>query len=312
MEYVGLLINQIGRRTRNRRDLVTSTAGISDDDILQALNDAQLRLQSVILQQLPHCTYFDARTTASLAAGTQAYSLPENAYLGGSIRKVEYKDTSLDEDYSTLQFMRSMDDVGDESLTLPWAYTLDGTQIRLVGVPASSLGTLRFRYPKRLDQLDIRRGKVLSVEPSGINYTSITLDNGSVIDAEAIESYVGDYLCVVGATGTVKYYNILIGSWSPDTITFSGTYPNTSGTIAPGDYIVLGRYKTTHSALPVECKKYLLAYAQSDLYEADADDRAIAQKIKLAAIEDELVGLFANLYLGKEIPIIHESQWFED
>ena len=85
-----LLIDQT-RRASDNED-VSATVGISNEELVQFLNDAQDKLQAVITEQ--HPDIFVVESTIDLVKGTESYSLPADIYLDNRITNVEFKYTN--------------------------------------------------------------------------------------------------------------------------------------------------------------------------------------------------------------------------
>ena len=309
MRHVGLLLKHVGDATENPRDEVTSTAGISDDEIIEYLGDGQSRVQEVVLRDLPHFAGWDTYYEQDIVAATQEYSIsPGDAFYLGSVREVRYSPTGVARDFRPLAFLEARE-TGDFDLTYISAYSLRGGEIIVDGVPGSSSGSLRSYYVRRLDKLDKRRGKIASVAGAA-PYTTITLEDDTDLDETNIALY--DYLCVNSAQGVVTYYNAPYVSYDTSTkvLTFDSGVTSSVGTIAVGSYITLGKYTTTHSKLPDECEKYLMAYAKWKMFKRDSSDDAAEQNAELVAMEDAFLTAFNNNVLDLRNQLVSEPEWF--
>lgn len=306
MRYVGLLLTHIGQQSTNRRTDVTSTSGVSDNEILQYLTQAQRYIQSQILRQVGHTNFFDATTTSSITASTKSYTLPSDCYFNHKVRRVRYSSTNQARDYRDIYPLASTRWVEDGDISEPIAYALGNGTLYIDGVPTSSQGTLQITYVRRLDRLDKRRGKVASASMSGGNYVSIELEDDNDLDSDEITNYIGDYLCSNSILGAVGYYNAQIADYDSSTriITLTSS-PTTSGTISAGDYITLGRYSTTHSKLPDECEDFLINFADWKLKKGDSSEDSIEANQEMVMLMDDIIAQFSNL-VGMETVMVYD------
>lgn len=309
--HVGLLLRQVGGQTSNRRTDVTSTAGIPDNRLIQYFNDAQTRLQTLILEQMPNCTNFDTSVTRSLTANDDTYDISDgDAFYDGHVRAVQYRRSSTERWYTLdPDFPRHFS--GGTSSGSPACYGIRGAQIIVEPVPQSTQGSLRIWYIRALDTLDKRRGKIETINSSGGNYTTAVLEDDADLDRDEIALW--DYLCVNDSDGNVVYYNANYTDFDPDTntITFSGAATSV-GTISVGDYITLGQYTTTHSKLVKEAERYLLEYCAWKIYREDSSEDTLETNKELAVVERDVVSGYGRNSLAPQHVTISEPEWFDD
>lgn len=296
MRYVGLLLEHLGEQANNRRSDVTSTSGVSDNEILQYLTQAQRYIQSQVLRQVGHTNFFDTTTTASVVGGQKNYTLPSDCYFGHKVRRVRYTSTNQAADYCDIYPVGSTRFTEDFTATSPTGYAVGNGTLVLTAVPTSSQGTLQITYPRRLDRLDIRRGKIAAVVTDAGNYSTIELEDDDDLDSTEITKYIGDYLCVNSILGVVNYYNAQIADYDAGTriVTLTGADTD-DGTIAAGGYITLGRYSTTHSKLPDECEDYLINFADWKLKKGDSSEDASEANAEMVMLMDDIIAQFANM-----------------
>lgn len=304
MRRIDQLITQVRRAAEN--DDVSATVGISTEEFVQYLNDAQTRLQSRILEEIPDLSLFDTSITVNLVAGQRSYSLETVSgvpVLGSMIRLVEYRSTSSEQDYYPLR-RRGINEFSNIVLDYPTSYDIRNGAIYIDGIPGSSIGNFRITFPRALDSLDLRRGQVVTAVPVGSTYTTITLDSDPEPDSLLEDDDY--YICVNDSFGTVTFQAVPISSYDVNTRVMTiFTPPSTSdGSITAGNWVTVGKYSTTHSKLPNECERYLIAYAVWKIMKRDSSDDAPPQESELGAMETDLISLFGRMCRDLEpIPV---------
>lgn len=295
MRYWGLIIDDLGDQSKNRRSDVTSTSGVQNNEILRYLSSGQAYIQSQILRQVGQTNFFNSSQDISIVNGTKEYTLSGNVYYKQKVKRVRYSSSGLARDYRDLKYLVSERWTEDAEISTPSAYSVGNNTIILDSVPSSSAGSLRVVYVASLDRPEIRRGKIQSVANDGTNYTSIVLEDDSDLDGTNIARYLGDYLCVNSVLGVVNYYNAQISAYDAGTRTITLTNSLMSaGTIAAGAYITLGRYSTTHSKLPDECEHYLMEFADWKLKKGDSSSDSVEANQEMVMLMDDIIAQFAN------------------
>lgn len=295
MRYFGLIIDDLGEQSKNRRSDVTPTSGVTDNEILRYLSSGQAYIQSQILRQVGQTNFFNQTQNISIIGGTKEYTLSGNVYYNQKLKRVRYSSTGQARDYIDLKYLVSERWTEDNDISAPSAYTVGNNTIILNGVPSNSSGTMRVVYVASLDRPEIRRGKIQSVANNGTSYTSITLYDDDDLDGTNIARYVGDYLCVNSVLGVVNYYNAQISSYDSGsrTITLTNSLMS-AGAIAVDSYITLGRYSTTHSKLPAECEHYLIEFADWKLKKGDSSQDSVEANSEMVMLMDDIIAQFAN------------------
>lgn len=294
--YVGDIIQNARLDTRNADDIPTSTnqVGIETKDFLRFTNYAQQRLQGRISKVYP--VMFEAQQEISIVAGTAAYSINDNVYLGTRIRKVEYSHSGQVADYYPLPPSDPYNTYNSSGR--PCVYHRRDGYIVLEPIPSESTGTIRVTYERTLDRLDVRRGRVNGA-PSGavIDLTHSTYGAPSTDDEALFVS--GQYVCVSDYYGTPMLYNGVISSYnaSTDALTLAAsvsTYlvPGYSLANLTDGFITLGKYTTTHSKLSDEAERYLTEYTTRRIFKRESSDDAVAIDAELEPIEQELINSY--------------------
>lgn len=296
------LITEIRSVTEN--DLANSAVDISDDEILRFLNDAQIRIQAKIVAQKPNV--FLKETLISAVSGQEEYSLPKDCLNNGRILSVEFaSDTSQNNYYYLRATTKRPSGVSINGLPSHFIRrdlaSDEGGSFLVYPKPIS--GTFRVTYIRRIDSLDIRRAVVGSATLTSPSITDLTLDiaGDPTIDAAAVTKH--DFLCVVDKLGTVKMRNIQYDSINTSTgvvtVTSGFTYED-GETITAGDFIVLGKNKTTHSQLDSLIERYLINYATYKIMKKDSANDLKEYKADLLLSEEEILEAYTDI--DEEVP----------
>lgn len=310
---VDRLLTHIRALTEN--DTINSTTDISDNEIIEYINEAQHRIQSKIIAQHPNV--FIKETTISSVADQEEYELPSDVFLASKVISVEYtEDTDSYPSYTKLQPGFERNRQSDVS-GFPKYYirrdklNSDVGTILLSPKPSTSSGTIRLIYIQRMDELDKRRGIISAVTDSGTAVTALTLDvsGDPPIDSDDLGDH--DFICVVSKTGIIKMRNIQFNSINTTTgaVTLTGSsHTYSSGeTIAVDDYIVGGKDTTTHSRLPRNVERYLIGYASWKIFKRDSSTDSSEQLQELLAMEADIIESYQEIQTDiVSIPILED------
>jgi len=293
------------------------TYSITDNEVLQYLNDAQDRLQNLISAQKNVAKIFVTQQLISIVANQEAYSITDRVLMNKQIESVEFSSTGNLSDYVRLEKLNFFNRDTNPS-SYPWGYIKRGGQILLQPTPSISVGTLRVTYERDLDDLDIPRG-VISTVTSGTStqFATFTLDT----TADAYESTTPgwsntQYCSVVDAFGNRKCFNILSGGYNTGTNIFTPSptpfvYATGDSALAVGDVAVFGKYTTTFSQLPDSCERYLIHYAATELFHKDSSEDYNREAEILSKMEtDILKALSSQTSEVQFIPQADRFEWF--
>lgn len=307
MRRVEHLILHVRRASENERQ--GTGEGISDEEFIQWLNDAQDMIYSKITRK--HRMSF-AKETTFAATGAESYtSLPFDIYSRHRIIALDYSETGSEASYRSLTPMTHQERTLRGSSSLPnVASGYVPTQNGIIVVGAPSVGTFRLVYEPILPRLDKRRGTVSTHTKSSTALTALTLTGHTAADFSE-----DDALTIVSATGQVNMrgipYTAVAGGGA---VTISGssyTFP-VGSTLTNGDFVCRGEYASTHSQLPDQCERYLIAYATWRAMKRDSSVDAGEQMNELAMIEDDIVSGFAQMSGDVEqVPIVDATYAWE-
>jgi len=300
-----LLITQVRKQSENTD--FSDTTGIGDDEVIQYLNDAQHRLQTVILAQ--HPAVFLTESVQNTEARKETYDLPSDAYIGNKVTNVEYSSTGNELNYYPLR-LGNLKNRASGRYGAPMLYIRQSGKLLLVPTPDSNHAKLRITYVKRIDQIDIRRGIISSVATSGTTITSLIGDLSATTYLDLTALGQAEYICIADNYGVIKMRNLPITAINSTTgaITISPTFNFLSTeSIAANDYIITGKDTSTHSELERNCERYLLAYASYRLMRRDSSADAPEENNELIAMEREIAAAYAEVTDDViEIPLILE------
>jgi hypothetical protein len=309
MRRVEFLLEDIRRRTDN--ETWSDTQGVSDEEILGYLNDAQDHLQEAISNA--GLQVFYTSTTIPIVANQEFYSFPELTFTGGRVRTIEYSSSGRGEDWGFLS-RRNAQNRDSYACDGPWGYIPLADGFYLVNPVRHDRGFLRICYEEQLFDMDKRRGEVSSAviieDPITLisELQSVSLIDNTTIHPDSLES--NDYFCVCDKDGTVKVFAAPITSYAAGTRTIL-TSKTVTEPVLLGDFVTVGKYTSTHSGLPRVCERYLLAYSQVAAQDRDSMQIPVTQNQRLVDIEKSILDTFADRDQDvKPYPMI-DTYWFD-
>lgn len=307
MRRLDLLIDQARRNTENVE--FNATSGISDEEFLQYVNDAQDRLQSLIGTRFPDL--FQTEKEIASIQNRDYYSVPDDCFLGSRIDLVEYSKTGQADDYYFLN-------KGLLKEKLPGVYGSPEFYIRRSSrfltypIPDTSSGLFRVTYQKSLPRLDIRRATVSAATLATDTITTLTLDTTVNLDNTTILAQ--ELATVVNKYGVVKMRRIPITAINTGTgeVTIEAGFTfQQDEYIDAGDYILSGPESTTHSQLPDTCERYLIEYMCWRVLTRDASNASPENSQILIQLESDIIASISEPDGDViEVPII-TTDYFE-
>lgn len=299
------LLLTLARKATENEDYSDDT-GISNDELIQYINDAQYRLLSLITATHP-TVFVKEGATIDVVASQESYALPDDALLENRVTSIEYSDTSLTRDYIKLAPMSlASREVGFEGF--PSSYIRRSGNILLSPIPSSG-GILRVNYQRRIAELDLRRGQVSAVtlDSSTNTITSLTIDN-SQGDFDSDKITECDFISIVNVHGEQQMPKIQKDSIDSSTgvVTINSGFTYVTGeSISVGDFVVCGYDASSHTELPKICERYLIAYLAWKLFKRDSSEDAYEQRNELKSMEKDIVDAFRDVADDLElIPMI--------
>ncbi|MCK9370532.1 hypothetical protein M0R04_11530 [Candidatus Dojkabacteria bacterium] len=304
---MGILIDYVISDVRKNTDNeeFNSEVGYSNEEIVRFINDGRNRLHARIVAQ--HSSAFVEEYEVSVTNDVESYNMPYNAYLGNKVSNVEYSRTGLSDDYYSLKReshkLRRPSGNGH-----PNAYSLKANKIYLSATPNNSTGKLRISFVVAPKQLNKRRGQIIATSECSDSLSAPTFININFIDATYDETELNrdTHFCVVDKYGNLKMSNVILSSVGDAGITVdltsyeavlnidSSTVFNTGDVIAQGDYIVPGKYSSSHIDEVDSIRRYIRTFAEVEVLMRDSSiDTNQAQQM-LGTIEKEIVDSYAD------------------
>lgn len=291
LDYVGTIIKNA--REDARQTLSADVIGdqvLSDNALVRYCNYAIERIMHVVVNNVTNgSTYFEREYATGLVRDQAFYEVPDNVYL-----RERYKDVSVTDSQSQ-SFWRELreKDISyrRDTLGFPREYIRTQGKILLSPVPDVTGGFIRVIYDRSPDRVQTRRGLVTST--TGTPITAITLNNATfATDVDAFENQ--SFLCVVSPDGVVKAYNVPFTAITTTSVTVPSHTLATGETISTGDYVVPGKWTTTHPALPLICEKYITQYVVVKAFRKESSSDEGSANSELAAMETEIKDAFMS------------------
>lgn len=259
---------------------------ISNEKFIRAGNDAQKRLQAIIIATKNIERLFASEKIIPLVANQETYSLSDRIYMNRHIDMVEFSSDSTLSNYLKID-RRELFNRDTNTNQYPICYNVRGNRIYVSPIPSASTGSLRVTYQRTLDDINLRRGLITTVNGlTATGFTSIVIDSTADETSSPNLSTI-DYISIVDVDGARRAYNIPVGSYVTATNTLTPragfTFELTTDTIAANDYVTFGKYTTTHpnSLLPDEVEPFLIHYMAEAILHNDSSKDILRENEKL-------------------------------
>lgn len=306
MRRIEHLIKQIRRQTDN--EIIGADDGISKNELVWYINEAQTTLQEAIIG-----TYRKAfSTTAFIDAvdGQEEYSLPEYTFAGQNVIKIDYSPDGQTKNYlpvGKVEYVEQRSIAGT-----PQFYILSGNKVLFNPIPDKSVTNgFRVVYNKMLPNLDVRRSTVKAKTEVGATLTALTLE--PTFPEFSVDDWADDdWLTIVGADGTIKCSKVAYTAISALGVLTMPVHAYTTGeSVTVGDYVVPGKRATTHSELPDNAERYIVAYAVWKVLKRDSSNDSKEHVQELEMLANSVVDAYAAAAQDvTRIPIIN-TDWAE-
>jgi hypothetical protein len=312
MRRLELIIKQIRRQTENEE--FDSFVGISDEEFIQYVNDAQNNLQAKIIQQHPRV--FIKEKIIDAVSGQESYTLPIDCFLNNKVHNVEYSPTGDEDDYYVLQedTIKSRNPGVTGS---PVKYIRMSAKLLMVPYPQSS-GKIRLNYVERLRSLDKRRAQLgeeaasgyVTLNADGTNQT-LNLDE-SILDVDTDSIGENDYVCIVDSKGNQLATALEVVSCNSSQLVVKSTSDtvSVSSQVPKGSYIVLGPDASTHSELDETVERYLISYCAWKILKRDSSVDSQEATLELTEMLREIVASYA--IISDDVQFIPQLNSWDD
>lgn len=314
MRRTDALITAARTISRNNAN-ADGTLSISDNEVIQYLNDAQDRMQNLISARKNVAKIFVTQQIISVVANQEAYSIPDRVLLNKQIENVEFSATGSLSDYVRLEKLNFINRDTNTS-SYPQGYFKRGGQIFLQPTPSTSTGTIRVTYERDLDDLDIPRAGITTITSgTATQFATITLDaTANTYETTTPGFSTIQYVSIVDALGARKCFNILVGGYVTATniLTPSPTpfiYSALDSALATTDVVVFNKYTTTFSQLPDSCERYLIHSAAAELLHRDSSEDYSREKDNVSEMEEDILKALASQ--TSEVQFIPQGDRFE-
>lgn len=294
MRRTDVLIREARRISRNEAN-PDGTYAISDDEIVQYLNDAQDRMQNLISAEKNISKIFVTQQIISIVAGQESYSITDRVLLNKQIEGIEFSFTGNASDYVQMEKLNFINRDTNSS-NYPWGYIKRGGSILLQPTPSVSSGTIRVTYERDLDDLDIPRALVSTITGgTATQFTTLTLSALANSYESTSPGWSNiQFFSVVDPFGVRRCYNIPVASYDTGTniVTPSPSpyvYTAYDSAIQANDVCVFNKYTTTFSQLPDGCERYLIHYAANELFAKDSSNDTSRHQDMLGAMEQDIL-----------------------
>ncbi len=291
MLRVDLLINEARENTESSE--YTSETGVQDSSFLRAFNDAQDKVMSLIHQMDPNL--FEEEKLVDVVSGQEAYDVPVDLYAGTKIKKVEYSSNGDENQFNELDSGNLRERLSGQP-SEPSFYIRRSNQLLIQPRPQGG-GKLRVTYIRTIPRLDKRRGRLTAVTTDDTTGTI----SGMIVDPSLLTSddvtFINqiEFLCVVSKLGVIKMKGIPIDQINSSTgaIDVEAGFAYEDGeSAAIGDYIVGGKYTTTHSELPDTAERYLLKFAEWRVQKRDSSNDSREANEELEGMAADIVATY--------------------
>ena len=295
------LIDDVRMLTEN--ETFDDEVGLNEEELLLFLNQGLKRIHSKIISNNSEAPIFTAEQTISISSDTESYDLSYKAHRGNRVLMVEYSHDSDADNYYPLNLISAHQrDTGANGF--PDGYFIRNSKIYLSATPQDSTGSLRVTYIKRARQLDKRRGQVEAIEGTATVPTALEVADVNGLTTDQSEINKRSYITVVDAQGVIKMANIPISSTQTTSLsdaeaTFqvnvdTSNHSAESGeSIAVGDYILSGRYVSTHLEED-DLEDYVREFGVYKVLKRDSSVDVMEAIQELSQLEQELVESFTD------------------
>lgn len=268
----------------------TQDSDVISDDLLTFYSN---RVQSMIEDRLfltnSSNGLFQEDFTVNVVQGTLNYDLPFDIYGKSAIKSVGI---ILQGAYGKIK--DPIPFISESESGNKWGYALKESQIML-NLQRSVTEPIMVTYVRKVPTLGLRFGAPVSAAGAGTITVGATTKD--ILD-------IDDYFSTVDVNGVVKTRGNLITAYTKAT----GVMTFTPGTGVPanGEYVIPGKYATSHSQLPLETEKIFLEVLERRVAQRQsASDMGV-----ISPLTDEEVALvdavFAKGSDDNEVPPIND------
>lgn len=314
-KYINAIVNEVRESTEHEE--FDDVIGLSEEEILKFTNDAVYRLHARIVAQ--HPAVFLQEAELNIVANQEAYDLNFKTAFKNKVSQVEYSSDGTQDYYYPLRptslFNKDSASEGD-----PEKYIRKSGQILIYPTPVTATGKLKVTYVAKPKRMDKRRCSIISINGSGTAPTSIEVNyvNGTTVDSTELAKRTR--LSVVDKYGNLKMDNILLSSIDASagsndallTLDTTNWTPESGEEITTSDFVLSGRYTTTHLEFEEEVERYIQAYVIWKMLKRDSSVDSSEAQQELLAMENDIVESYADISDDiTEIPEINDEYFWD-
>ena len=309
-KIIDALIDEVRESTENEE--FDSVLGITEEEIIKFINQAQNRLHSKITGL--HKQFFAEEKTVVSVANQESYSLFYNSYLKNYIHSVEYSSSGSSDDYYSLR-PTSSHNRSTGANGSPSNYFIRAGKFYVLPTPTNSNGSFRVTHVRRPKNLDKRRGSIIVADSlSAPTSLDITFVNGQTVDKAQLDKR--SHITICDKFGNIKIANLLIdsitvgaGTGDAQIIISSEGSLDLQSAFAIGDFILSGDHSTSHIEFSPEVERYLQIFTEYKILKRDSSVDSAEMFQELAQIEADILDGYSELSDDiMEIPVINDSE----
>lgn len=276
---------QEARFSSNTQD----TDAIKDDLLVLYSNRVQSMIEDRLFLTNSSNGLFQEDETINVIQGQTNYDLPFDIYGKNAIKSVGIK---LQGAYGTIK--DPIPFISESESGNKWGYALKESQIML-NLQRSVTEPIIVTYVRKIPTLGLRFGAPISA--TTLNTVTVGATTKDILD-------IDDYFSTVDVNGVIKTRGHLISSYNKATGLI--TYVSGTGVPANNEYVIPGKYATSHSQLPLETEKIFLEVLERRIAQRQsASDMGV-----ISPLTDDEVSLvdavFAKGTDDNEVPPIND------
>lgn len=256
-------VTQLIKKIRQRTGNYESGSNITDDEIIDSINDAQESLTELLMGAFNR-DLFRKTDLLTLVSDQYEYSFPDDIY-DNNFEMMEHSTSANPQEYD---WSRVRPIHPHEKNLVVGYYIRNGKLV----FPYDS-GTARRYYIGKPVRVDKRRGDITSLSP----LTIANFDTDEDLSSD-------DFISIVDKDGVIKAYNIYITNFNSVTGVITTTSDLTGASI--GDYVVMGKKSSSHSEFSNKFERYLRTFPAVDLEMHDSNTDFQLDSAKLQKMED--------------------------
>jgi hypothetical protein len=280
MERLEILINKVRARTN-----VEDRNGVTDTEMIGYFKDAKDLIQSTIYQAGLEPELFVGTATLTVASGEVTCDLPTDIFAKNAIFYVSPSGST-----------RKLNKIQSYERGTKAGYFLENNEIGFSESLLTAHDSFVVKYFKKVPDPDIRRGKVTSKGAGEVD-----------LDSPGSLGTLSDFVTFVDKNGEVQVAGLEFVSVGVSTLTLEGDITD----VAVGDYVVNGKYASSHIDLPDECESFLLQYVEKRVMAKNASSETPV----IVGFSEEQKAALIQLFSGKSSDLIYppmtDSSWGE-